>query len=192
MISKIISPIFLWCRASKEDGSKYKEIGAFVGQRVASNPGEREKQLGPKCIFVSFATEDKHQLDLLKNQSLKTKKKFKYICMSADNVDTPEWKESVRTEMQHTDGVLVLVSKNSLRSNKQKKELSIAKEDNKRMLGIWTYSHDRTKLKGIKTVPWTSDAIRKFIDRPITVKNVLTDNVLWDIISHILDFFWYS
>ncbi len=171
-MNNIMQSIFLWHKASKQKDNE--NIRDLVERTVAGKIHETEKFRGPEIIFVSFALEDKHQFDLLKNQSLKTKKAFHYISIPVENVDTPEWKERARTQIQRSDAVLVLVSRNSLRSDKQKKEITLAKEENKRMLGIWAYTRDGTKLKGVRTVLWTPDAIRKFIDRPIaeTLKNV--------------------
>ncbi len=38
-----------------------------------------------------------------------------------------------------------------------------AKEEKKKVLGIWAYKDDRTDLPGTKTVVWTWDAIEKAI-----------------------------
>lgn len=53
---------------------------------------------------------------------------------------TPDWKERVRTRIRRSDGVIALVSKNSLTSSGQKWELSCAKEEKKKVLGIWAYT----------------------------------------------------
>jgi hypothetical protein len=60
--------------------------------------------------------------------------------------------------------VIVLVSENSLKAAGQKWEISCAKEEKKKMLGIWAYTDDRTDLAGVRTIVWTWDGIAKFID----------------------------
>lgn len=74
------------------------------------------------------------------------------------------WKARVRTRIRRSDGVIVLVSKNSLTSSGQKWEIACAKEEKKKILGIWAYTDDRTNLAGVRTVVWRWESIRKFID----------------------------
>lgn len=117
-----------------------------------------------KVVFVAFAIEDERQRDFLKGQSLNTASPFEYIDMSVKEEYTSEWKERVRTRIRRSDGVVALVSKNSLTSSGQKWEISCAKEEGKKVLGIWAYKDDRTVLPGITTVLWTWDGIKNFID----------------------------
>ena len=84
--------------------------------------------------------------------------------MSVKEAYDSEWKEHVRTRIRRSDGVIALVSKNSLTSSGQKWEISCAKEEKKKVLGIWAYKDDRTNLVEVNTVAWTWPAIEKFID----------------------------
>jgi hypothetical protein len=61
-------------------------------------------------------------------------------------------------------GIIVLVSKNSLLSSGQQWEISCAKQENKKILGIWAYSNDRTFLNGINIQDWSDDNISDFIN----------------------------
>ena len=117
-----------------------------------------------KVIFVAFAIEDERKRDFLKGQSLNTQSPFEYIDMSVKEAYSSEWKERVRTRIRRSDGVIALVSKNSLTSSGQKWELACAREEKKRVLGIWAYKDDRTDLAGVRTVVWTWDAIKDFMD----------------------------
>lgn len=117
-----------------------------------------------KVVFVAFAIEDVRQRDLLKGQSLHTKSPFEYVDMSVKEAYDSDWKERVRTRIRRSDGVIVLVSKNSLTSSGQKWEIACAREEQKKVLGIWIYTEDRTNLPGVNTVVWTWPAIEKFID----------------------------
>ena len=117
-----------------------------------------------KVVFVAFAIEDEAQRDLLKGQSLNTKSPFEYIDMSVKEAYSSDWKERVRTRIRRSDGVIALVSKNSLTSSGQKWEISCSREEKKRVLGIWAYKDDRTDVAGVRTVAWNWDAIKEFID----------------------------
>ena len=117
-----------------------------------------------KVIFVAFAIEDERQRDFLKGQSLNTKSPFEYVDMSVKEPYTSEWKERVRTRIRRSDGVIALVSKNSLSSSGEKWEIQCAKEEKKKLRGIWAYTNDRTNFEGVNTVVWSWDNITAFID----------------------------
>jgi len=85
--------------------------------------------------------------------------------MSVKEAYKAEWKDKVRTRIRRSDGIIVLVSKNSLQSTGQKWEIECAKEEKKPILGIWAYTEDRAQLAGVSTVTWSWDAIKNFIDR---------------------------
>jgi len=117
-----------------------------------------------KIVFIAFAIEDERQRDFLKGQSLNTKSPFEYIDMSVKEPYDKNWKDRVRTRIKRSDGVIALVSKNSLKSRGQKWEIQCAKEEDKNIIGIWAYSNDRTHLEGVCTRVWTWDNIKDFID----------------------------
>lgn len=117
-----------------------------------------------KVVFVAFAFEDERQRDFLKGQSLNTNSPFEYVDMSVKEPYDSNWKDHVRTRIRRSDGVIALVSKNSLTSSGQKWEIACSREEEKKFLGIWAYTDDRTNLLGVNTVVWTWPAIEKFID----------------------------
>lgn len=117
-----------------------------------------------KVVFVAFAIEDERQRDFLKGQSLHPREPYKFIDMSVKDAYETEWKARVRTRIRRSDGVIALVSKNSLTSSGQKWEIQCAKEEEKKIKGIWAYADDRTKLDGVTTVAWTDANISSFID----------------------------
>lgn len=88
-----------------------------------------------KVVFVAFAIEDVRQRDFLKGQYLHTKSPFEYIDMSVKEAYDKEWKERVQTRIRRSDGVIVIVSKNSLTSSGQKWEIECAKEEKKKNPG---------------------------------------------------------
>lgn len=90
-----------------------------------------------KVVFVAFAIEDKSQRDFLKGQSLNTKCPFEYVDMSVKEPYDKDWKERVATRIRRSDGVLALISKNSLTSSGQKWEIQCAK-DEKGVARFWT------------------------------------------------------
>lgn len=117
-----------------------------------------------KIVFVAFAIEDERQRDLFKGQSLHSRAPFEFIDMSVKEPYDRDWKNRVRTRIRRSNGVIVLVSKNSLSSSGQKWEVQCAKEEQKPIRGIWAYSDDRTSLDGVHTVTWSDTNISSFID----------------------------
>lgn len=117
-----------------------------------------------KVIFVAFAIEDERQRDFLKGQSLHSRAPYEFIDMSVKEAYDSGWKEKVRTRIRRSDGVIVLVSKNSTTSTGQKWEISCAKEEGKKLRGIWAYTNDRTELQGVPTYTWSDTNISNFID----------------------------
>jgi hypothetical protein len=117
-----------------------------------------------KVVFVAFAIEDERQRDFLKGQSLHPRQPFEFIDMSVKEAYDSNWKERVRTRIRRSHGVIALVSKNSLKSSGQKWEIRCAKDEGKRIKGIWAYTDDRTDLPGVYTVTWSDANISSFID----------------------------
>jgi hypothetical protein len=117
-----------------------------------------------KVIFVAFAVEDESIRNMIKGQSLNTNSPFEYIDMSVKEAYDEEWKKRVRTRIVRSDGVLVIVSKNSVNSSGQKWELQCAKEEKRKIRGIWAYKEDRTDLAGVNTMVWTWENISAWID----------------------------
>jgi len=117
-----------------------------------------------KTIFIAFAIEDERMRDFLKGQSLLTNSPFEYVDMSVKQAYDTDWKNKVRTRIRRSDGVIILVSKNSLTSSGQKWEIQCAKEEGKKILGIWAYSDDRTNIFGVLIKTWTWDNIKNFIN----------------------------
>lgn len=117
-----------------------------------------------KVIFVAFAIEDENIRNMIKGQSLNTKSPFEYVDMSVKEAYDEDWKTKVRTRILRSDGVLVIVSKNSLNSSGQKWEIQCAREEKKKIRGIWAYKDDRTDLAGVNTMVWTWENIANWID----------------------------
>lgn len=117
-----------------------------------------------KVVFIAFAMEDVSIRNLIKGQSLNTDSPFEYIDMSVKDAYKEEWKKRVRTRILRSDGVITIVSKNSLTSTGQKWEIQCAKDEKKPLRGLWAYKEDRTNLVGVNTVVWTWNNITAFIN----------------------------
>ena len=115
-------------------------------------PKGKRTMTNKKTVFVAFAIEDERQRDFLVGQSLNTSTPFEFIDMSVKEPYDEAWKDRVRTRIRRSDGVIALVSANSLKSSGQKWEIGCAKEEDKNVLGIWAYKDDRASLTGVTAV----------------------------------------
>jgi hypothetical protein len=61
--------------------------------------------------------------DFLKGHTLHPKNPYEYVDMSIKEAYDSDWKEKVRTRIKRSDGVIVLMSKNSPASSGQKWEI---------------------------------------------------------------------
>lgn len=117
-----------------------------------------------KVVFIAFAKPDERQRDFLKGQSLSPRAPYEFVDMSVKDAYSTEWQKKVRTRILRSDGVIALISENSLTSTGQKWEIQCAKKEGKRVRGIWAYSDDRTDLEGVTTTVWNDKNISDFID----------------------------
>lgn len=117
-----------------------------------------------KIIFIAFAIEDEWARNMFTGQSVHPRTPFEFIDYSVKTPYDEEWRKSVRTRIKRSDGIVVLVSKNSLTSSGQQWEIACAKEERKRLKGVWIYREDKTSIDGVSTVTWSWDAIANFID----------------------------
>lgn len=120
-----------------------------------------------KRVFIAFAKEDESCRNLLKGQSLNTDSPFEYVDMSVKEPYDSGWKSRTRTRIKGSDGVVALLSKNSLSADGELWEIKCAVEEGKKLLGLYIYKDDKTKpaeMGSAKCVTWTWDAVAKFID----------------------------
>ena len=117
-----------------------------------------------KVIFIAFAIEDENQRNLFTGQRLHPRNPYEFTDMSVKEPYSKEWKERVRTRIKRSDGVIVLLSKNSTASEGQKWEIACAKEEKKPIRGIYAYTNDRTVIAGVTTYTWSDENINNFID----------------------------
>ena len=65
--------------------------------------------------------------------------------MSVKEPYQSDWKERVRTRIRRSDGVIALISRNTLASSGELWEIRCAREEGKKLIGLWIYSHDQTR-----------------------------------------------
>jgi len=94
-------------------------------------------------MFVAFAGKDRYYRDLMKGQSLNTRFRFEYTDMSVKEPWDSGWKERCRTRIKGCDGVIAMLSRNSLRATGQKWEIACAKQEGIPLIGVYMYANDK-------------------------------------------------
>ena len=141
-----------YCRASLPAVKKYYDAHKN-DTRFSFIEFPLPQQHGPGAVLAakaSLAARNQHHMNLS-------------ICPSR-TLTTAIGRIVSAREYKRSDGVIALVSKNSLKSSGQKWELACAKEEKKRLRGIWAYADDRTNLEGVPTFVWSDGNISNFID----------------------------
>ncbi|WP_047864513.1 TIR domain-containing protein [Rubrobacter aplysinae] len=120
-----------------------------------------------KRIFIAFAIEDRNSRDFLKGQSLNTNSLPNYIDMSAKEPWDNSWKTNCRTRIKGCDGVIALLSSNSMSSDGEKWEITCAKDEGVPLIGVHIHSNDSSspsEMNGVKKIKWDQSDIAEFID----------------------------
>ena len=116
-----------------------------------------------KVIFVAYAIEDERIRDVIKGQPFSVHCPFEFIDVPSKDANESDWQIKVRTSVALSDGVLAIVTKNSLHSEEEYWEIKCAQAEGIPIRGIWPYKDDNTKL-GILTLVWTGSNIANWID----------------------------
>lgn len=122
-----------------------------------------------KRVFISFAIEDEAYRNFLVGQAQNKRSPFDFIDMSVKEPWSDKWKTRCRTRIKGCDGVIALVSKNTLRADGQLWEVKCAKEEGVPIRGIYVSADNRPaslpkEFEGVRVVGWTWDNISNFIN----------------------------
>ncbi|PHQ30060.1 hypothetical protein CJ305_07800 [Leeuwenhoekiella nanhaiensis] len=119
-------------------------------------------------IFISFAIEDSIYRDYLISQVKNKKSPFEFMDMSAKKPwRQSEWKKKCRTKIKRSDGVIVLLSKNTWHAGGARWEIKCAREEKKPIIGMHIRKNDKgaipPELKGRRVVLWSWTNLEKFV-----------------------------
>jgi hypothetical protein len=122
----------------------------------------------PKRIFISFAMEDLTYRDHLVNQARNKKSPFEFMDMSVKRPwKQSEWKKKCRTKIKRSDGVIVLLSKNTWHAGGARWEMKCAREEKKPIMGMHIKKNDKgaipPELKGKRIVIWSWTNLERFV-----------------------------
>lgn len=119
-------------------------------------------------IFISFAIEDAKFRDMLRGQARNEKSPFDFIDMSVKKPWDSEWKTKCRAKIKGCDGVIALLSKNTMSASGARWEMNCAIEEGKPIIGVHIHKDDKgpipPELKGKRVIEWTWPGIKSFLD----------------------------
>jgi hypothetical protein len=119
-------------------------------------------------IFTSFAIEDAWARTMLVGQARLRESPFEFVDMSVKEAWSDRWKTRCRTKIRGCDGVIALISRNTMRAEGALWEMKCANEEGIPMIGMHIRSDDKgpipAALIGKRVIEWTWPGIAAFID----------------------------
>lgn len=122
-------------------------------------------------IFISFAIEDENLRNLLVGQAKLDKSPFSFVDMSVKEPWDSEWKTKCRAKILGCDGVIGIITKNTVNANGQLWELQCSYDENIPVLLIYGTTDNQPDpdslpdpARGRRIYYWTWDIIMKFLD----------------------------
>lgn len=121
-----------------------------------------------KRIFISFAVEDVKYRDFLVGQARNNNSPFEFVDMSVKEPWSDSWKTRCRIKIKGCDGVIALISKNTMNADGARWEMKCAGEEGIPMLGVQIFSNNYgvvpPELQGYRVIDWTWEGIARFIN----------------------------
>lgn len=122
-----------------------------------------------KRVFISFPEQDERLRDFLVGQSKNSKSPFEFTDMSVHEPWDSAWKTNCRKKIKGCDGLIAIITRNTLNADGQIWEINCADEEYIPILYIKTSEYipgDKTKAKiGNKRIfNWDWDTIKNFIE----------------------------
>lgn len=118
-------------------------------------------------VFISFAIEDEYARDFLRGQARNANSPFEFVDMSVKQPWDSGWKAQCRTRIRGCDGVIALLSRNSLNAAGQRWEIQCSIDESVPLLGVYIKKEDTSfppEMAGKRKIYWTWDGIAEFIN----------------------------
>ena len=120
-------------------------------------------------IFISFAIEDANLRTMLVGQGRNKKTPFEFVDMSVKEPWDSAWKTNCRTKIKGCDGVIGIITNNTVKATGQLWELQCAYDEGIPVLLIYGNDDRPSNLpdpvKGPRINLWTWDNISAFLDK---------------------------
>lgn len=121
-----------------------------------------------KRIFISFAMEDKYARNYLVGQARNEKSPFEFVDMSVKEPWSDSWKTRCRTKIKGCNGVIALLSSNTIKATGARWEMKCAIEEGIPIRGMYISEDDictiPAELLNKRVMHWTWLNIANFIN----------------------------
>lgn len=120
-------------------------------------------------IFISFAIEDRFARDNLVYQEQQEDTPFSFVDMSVKNPWDSSWKTNCRNRIKGCDGVIAMLSANTLNAEGALWEIKCAKEEGIPILVLHVHKNQKAEkpdiLSDYHVYEWTWAAVQGFLDK---------------------------
>ena len=126
------------------------------------------EHMNKKRVFISFAVEDRNIRDLLVGQSRNDNTPFEFIDMSVKEPWDNAWKTQCRARIKGCHGVIVLVTKNTIKGDGAHWEIRCAQEEGVPVMAMYVSDEHKgcslpVELKSARIHDWSWPNINKFV-----------------------------
>jgi hypothetical protein len=120
-------------------------------------------------IFISFAIEDRFARDNLVFQANQEHTPFSFVDMSVKKPWDSSWKTNCRTRIKGCDGLIAMLSANTLNAEGALWEIKCAQEERVPILALHVHKDRKADtpsvLSGYPVYEWTWAAVQGFLNR---------------------------
>jgi hypothetical protein len=120
-------------------------------------------------VFTSFAVEDSYARDFLVGQARNAQTPFEFMDMSVKEPFDESWKSRCRSIIRGCDGVIALLSKNTMAASGARWEMWCARDERIPIIGVHISKDDKgpvpPELAGVPVIEWTWEGIAGFLNR---------------------------
>lgn len=124
--------------------------------------------LGRKRIFISFAAEDAKYRDFLVQHAEDQRSPFSFADQSLREPFSDRWKTRCRALIRDCDGVIALISHNTMNAEGAKWEMKCANDEGIPLIGLHIHARGKgripNELDENEVIEWTWDGIKQFLD----------------------------
>jgi len=125
--------------------------------------------MNPRKIFVSYAPEDQSDVESFLEQSVKESLPFHLGYTRQKEAMNPEWMARTRDEVNHSDAILVLITKNISLSECAYWEMKCSNESGKPMLSMFIggagIMHKPMDIRPVPAMVLSWNRLRDFVSK---------------------------
>jgi hypothetical protein len=145
-------------------------IDGQVAEQIKSQlKGECERMAANHRIFTSFAVEDANLRTMLVGQARHDKSPFSFVDMSVKDPWDEKWKSNCRSKIKGCDGVIGIITNNTVDADGQLWELNCAIEEGVPVMLMYGNDDRPSNLpepvKGRRINIWTWPNVKAFLDK---------------------------